>query len=333
VLIDLTTVLTPAFTKHARLAQIRACTRTGAATGGSTSSSATRVTNLEYAVASDRSDLVSSVGEVRGVPVVVVGPCGDTSATRPPRGPFEQQRGRRRRFKIVSESAAQRTTRRISARGSRCSSFQTSIAARRAVRGTWSVACSAADATREPNAESAVRAPGVAHWFTHDDFDRVFKHLYEGLGPAGRKARANAGRADDRCGLRLEQDRLDALEHGLASAALRPITSQRSIADKAQGIAGANRVGYSPGAMRQLIHSYREQDACRTAPVPDCVRAGCDEAGCAGDRRRACRLGAMRLPGARSLSRRCERDVEVTMTGTAMPICTCVRARRPMTRV
>jgi hypothetical protein len=39
--------------------------------------------------------------------------------------------------------------------------------------------------------------------------------------------------------------------------------------EQAQGIAGVNRVGYSTGAMRQLIHSYAQQYACRVDTPPD----------------------------------------------------------------
>src|SRR6185503_7656086 len=39
--------------------------------------------------------------------------------------------------------------------------------------------------------------------------------------------------------------------------------------EKAQGLGGVNRVNYSAGATRQLIHSYKQQYSCRVDPAPD----------------------------------------------------------------
>jgi hypothetical protein len=107
--------------------------------------------------------------------------------------------------------------------------------------------------------------PAWHTWYARDDFERVFKKLYRDLGPAGRAARAPldvpAGFAWNAIALDSdpawpEQRYLDYLA---------TIDSQ----DKADGVGGASRVGYSPGAMGHLIASYAKQYACRLAPDPD----------------------------------------------------------------
>ena len=102
-------------------------------------------------------------------------------------------------------------------------------------------------------------------WYARDDFERVFKTLYRNLGPAGRAMRAP----------------LDAPAGFLANAlALEndPAWSDQRYADylaaidtaeKANGVGGAERVGYSPGAMGHLVESYAKQYACRNAPEPE----------------------------------------------------------------
>src|SRR5262249_4646505 len=84
---------------------------------------------------------------------------------------------------------------------------------------------------------------------------------------------------------------------------------------KAQGVAGSNRVGYSPGAMRQLIHSYVQQDACRLAPDPDPVASAAPKPGgpVPAIEKPAVGTGEFRQLGPYQAG---DGDVIVTMTGT-----------------
>lgn len=102
-----------------------------------------------------------------------------------------------------------------------------------------------------------------ATWYAQDDFARSFKHAYRALTPAARRARAAidvdgalAWNATDLATLPdwPEQRYLDYLG---------TIADDRA----ANGVAGANRVSYSPGALRHLLASYAREDACRIAPA------------------------------------------------------------------
>ena len=147
--------------------------------------------------------------------------------------------------------------------------LQTSIASRRAA--AWNVVGKVLAPTQlaESTLSQPFELPAWHTWFTRDDFDRVFKHVYEGLGPDGRKARATLDTPTIDAGFEWNKTALDELTTDWPAQRYADYVAAIDSQDKAQGIAGANRVGYSPGAMRQLIHSYREQDACRTAPIPD----------------------------------------------------------------
>ncbi len=107
--------------------------------------------------------------------------------------------------------------------------------------------------------------PAWHTWYARDDFERVFKQLYRDLGPAGRAVRApldaQAGFAAN--AIALDQDPAWPEQRYLDYLAA--IDSQ----DKADGVGGIARVGYSPGAMGHLVESYAKQYACRLAADPD----------------------------------------------------------------
>ncbi len=145
--------------------------------------------------------------------------------------------------------------------------LRTSIGARRAA--AWqAVAKVLAPSPLAATVANAPVIPAWHTWFGRDDFDRVFKKLYRDLGPTARRARADLDTATIDAGFVWNTTALDEVPEWTAQRYqdyLAAIDSQ----DKAQGIGGVNRVGYSPGAMRELLHSYTQQYACRIDAPPD----------------------------------------------------------------
>lgn len=107
--------------------------------------------------------------------------------------------------------------------------------------------------------------PAWATWYARDDFERVFKHLYQGLGPDGRRARAAI---DPAAGLAWNATALDGVPEWPEQRYLDYLATIDS-PELAQGLTNANRVGYSPGALGHLLTSYAQLHACRLNPAPD----------------------------------------------------------------
>lgn len=107
--------------------------------------------------------------------------------------------------------------------------------------------------------------PAWHTWFTREDFDRVFKKTYRDLGPSGRKGRAaidvDAGFAWNNTALDELPDWPEQRYNDYLAAVTTP--------EKANGIGGISRVGYSSGAMKHLLSSYDQQYGCRVAAAPD----------------------------------------------------------------
>ena len=143
--------------------------------------------------------------------------------------------------------------------------LQTSQTQRRAA--AWNVVAKVLQPTQLT--ATSFELPAWHTWLTREDYERTFKHLYEGLGADGRKARATLDAATIDAGFEWNKTALDELTTDWPQQRYDDYVAAVGSQDQAQGIAGANRVGYSPGAMRQLIHSYREQDACRLGTDPD----------------------------------------------------------------
>jgi hypothetical protein len=120
----------------------------------------------------------------------------------------------------------------------------------------------------EPTLPQTFQLPAWHTWFARDDFERVYKKLYRDLGPTGRRARAPLDATTIDAGFEWNTHAVDELPDWPAQRYADYVAAIDEQTD-AQGVAGANRVAYSPGAMRQLIHSYVQQDACRLAPDPD----------------------------------------------------------------
>jgi len=148
---------------------------------------------------------------------------------------------------------------------SRDEELRTSIAARR--QAAWQAVAKvlAPTALAERNSYSL---PAWHTWFGKGDFDRVFKKLYRDLGPTARKARAALDSATIDAGFVWNATALDDVPEWTPqrySDYLTAIDTQ----EKAQGIGGIDRVGYSSGAMRELIHSYDRLYACRIDAPPE----------------------------------------------------------------
>ena len=102
-------------------------------------------------------------------------------------------------------------------------------------------------------------------WYTHDDFERMFKKLYRDLTPAQRRARMAI---DPQAGFAYDAIALDSVPEWPEQRYLdylATITTQ----ELADGLGNASRVGYSPGAMAHLLKSYEKEHQCRLQPAPD----------------------------------------------------------------
>ena len=140
--------------------------------------------------------------------------------------------------------------------------LRTSIAARR--QAAWNVVAKVTHPV--PLAEPQLaqqfggqpEIPAWHTWYARDDFERVFKKLYRDLGPEGRKARAAI---DPAAGLAWNTHALDELSDWPEQRYL-DYLAQIDTQEKAQGIGGASRVGYSTGAISHLLGSYGKEYAC-----------------------------------------------------------------------
>lgn len=143
-----------------------------------------------------------------------------------------------------------------------------SIAARR--QAAWQVVERVLDpvAIAEPALEPKFGTPELPAWrtwYARGDFDRTFKTLYRALTPEGRGARApiDASTGFAANAVALDNDpawtpqRLDDYVGAIASL------------DQLNGLGGAPRVAYSPGAMGHLVESYAKQYACRIGADPE----------------------------------------------------------------
>jgi hypothetical protein len=146
--------------------------------------------------------------------------------------------------------------------------LRVSIAARR--QAAWAAVAKvlAPAPLAEPQLSQPYAIPAWHTWFARDDFDRVFKKLYRDLGPAGREVRAPLDAATIDAGFDWNTRALDDIPEWTPqrySDYLAQVDSQ----EKAQGLGGIQRVGYSSGAMRHLLRGYERQYACRVDTPPD----------------------------------------------------------------
>lgn len=107
--------------------------------------------------------------------------------------------------------------------------------------------------------------PAWHTWYARDDFDRVFKKLFRDLGPEARAARAPI---DADAGFQWNATALDT-DPAWPEQRYLEFLAAIDTPEEADGVGGASRVGYSPGAMGHLLESYAKLYACRTDPEPD----------------------------------------------------------------
>ncbi|HEY4176085.1 MAG TPA: hypothetical protein VGM90_04615 [Kofleriaceae bacterium] len=147
--------------------------------------------------------------------------------------------------------------------------LRTSIAARRAA--AWQIVekVLAPVPLADPSLAAAFGGqptiPAWHTWYGHDDYERIFKYLYRGLGAAGRATRSAI---DPAAGFAWNPTALDEIPEWPEQRYmdyLATIDTQ----DEANGVGGNSRVGYSPGAMAHLLTSYEKLHQCRLNPAPD----------------------------------------------------------------
>ena len=107
--------------------------------------------------------------------------------------------------------------------------------------------------------------PAWHTWYARDDFERVFKKIYRDLGPTGRRARAPV---DAAAGLAWNAIALDT-DPAWPEQRYLDYLAAIDTADEVDGVGGASRVGYSPGALGHLLESYARLHRCRLEPAPD----------------------------------------------------------------
>ena len=102
-------------------------------------------------------------------------------------------------------------------------------------------------------------------WYARDDFERVFKFLYRGLTPEQRRARAPI---DALAGFAWNARALDDVPEWPEQRYL-DYLGTITTPDVVDGLGGASRVGYSPGAMARMLDSYEQLHQCRLHDAPD----------------------------------------------------------------
>lgn len=106
--------------------------------------------------------------------------------------------------------------------------------------------------------------PAWHTWYARDDFERIFKKLYQDLGPQGRAARAPI---DAAAGFAWNAVALDAAPEWPEQRYLDYLATIDTD-EEAAGVGNAARVGYSAGAMALLLESYPRLHRCRLDPEP-----------------------------------------------------------------
>lgn len=109
--------------------------------------------------------------------------------------------------------------------------------------------------------------PAWATWYHRDDFERLFKRLYAGLGPDGRRARAPFTAAAIAEAVAWNPTAIDELESWPEQRYLDYLDAIDTPEELA-AVGEVRRVAYSPGALTHLLASYPEALACRIGGVP-----------------------------------------------------------------
>lgn len=118
--------------------------------------------------------------------------------------------------------------------------------------------------------EELPEVPRFATWYGVDDFKRMFQHLYEGLGPAGRRVRAPFAAADIEAAFEWNAAALERssswpleryIDHvnrlGECPSGLDPDQCDALLGRKVSGAAGGiARISYSPGTLSHVLGNY-----------------------------------------------------------------------------
>ena len=104
-------------------------------------------------------------------------------------------------------------------------------------------------------------------WHNRDDISRMFHHLYEELGPAGRAERVHFSDQALDDALVWNTDYVDTLVNWPEERWLEYLHAIDQ-ATEVSGLGGIGRVGYSPATARHLLASYPEILQCEYAGVP-----------------------------------------------------------------
>lgn len=128
--------------------------------------------------------------------------------------------------------------------------------------------------------------PRFLTWYGKDDVGRLFHHLYEGLGRERRQARDGFTDAELDAAFAWNPHAVEE-DPAWPTDRLAAYAASLDDAEEIGALGGVARVGYSPGAARHLLRSYRAVVACDGAEPPPAV-ADTPEAG----PRRAARVTA-----------------------------------------
>jgi hypothetical protein len=117
-----------------------------------------------------------------------------------------------------------------------------------------------------PTPVSGATVPVFRTWYDRDDVQRLFQHLYEGLGPERRAARApfEDGELDAAFGWNVHV--VDGLESWPASRFESYVAGLDQVA--IDGLGGIRRIGLSPDAARHVVASYAEVLRCMREGAP-----------------------------------------------------------------
>jgi hypothetical protein len=121
----------------------------------------------------------------------------------------------------------------------------------------------------EPGLPAGVTAelPRFATWYGRDDFERIFKKLYEGLGTDGRRMRErfSADAMADAFAWNTE-----AVQDQIGWGPERYAEYVAAIDEEVElhGVGGHGRVAYSPAAAEHLLASYPDTLRCLAEPAP-----------------------------------------------------------------
>jgi hypothetical protein len=111
--------------------------------------------------------------------------------------------------------------------------------------------------------------PAWHTWYGRDDFERVFKKLYQELGAPGRRVHQAFDASTIAAGVDWNSNALDELSTtSWPESRYLEYLSAATTDERAHGFGGISRVSYSPGTMTHLLGSYSTMLSCSLQPEP-----------------------------------------------------------------